>query len=486
LLENREYIYLSATQSFCHKCKKLVPAKIIHQADAVYILKNCPVHGEIKELYEEDSSYHLRKSFYDKPGTKPKTETTIKNGCPYDCGLCPSHDQHSCIGLIEITNKCDLKCPDCYANSGEGDHLGLKKINEMMKFFMEAEDGNAEILQISGGEPTTHPDIIEIIKMARKIGFKYVMLNTNGIRISQDEEFVRALSQFVGGFEIYLQYDGNTDEIYERLRGKKLAKMKGKAIANLVKHKIPTTLVCTVSKGINDNAIGEILGFAMDTKYIRGVNFQPLAFFGRADRENLKNANHANDSDNIKDTINNINDKNSINTKDRITLSGVLKRIENQTNGMIKSSDFIPLPCNVERVAITYLLKGKSGFIPIIRDKDFEKYTPYVNNTFIFSVEDVLKNSKDVLLSPVKMCKCFDSMKVIHKHIPKGFSLKSKEERIDFVDENTFRISVSSFVDMYNFDIKSMQKECVHIITKDLKRIPFSAYNMLHRSEELE
>jgi 7,8-dihydro-6-hydroxymethylpterin dimethyltransferase len=474
LLENREYVYLAATQSFCHKCRKLVPAKIIQQAGAVYILKNCPVHGEIKEIYEEDASYHSRKSLYDKSGTKPRTETNIENGCPYDCGLCPAHDQHSCIGLIEITQKCDLRCPDCYANSGEGEHLSLKKIEEMMKFYMEAEEYNAEILQISGGEPTTHPEIIEIIKMARKIGFQYVMLNTNGIRISQDDEFVRELSQFAGGFEIYLQYDGNMDQIYEKLRGRKLVKIKEEAIAKLTKYKIPTTLVCTVSKDINDKNIGEILCFAMDTKYIRGVNFQPLAFFGRADRENLK------------DMRQNTAKKQIIAIKQRITLSGVLKCIENQTNGMIKSSDFIPLPCNVERVAITYLLKGKSGFIPITRDKDFAEYTSYVNNTFMFSVEDVLKNSKEVLLSPAKMCKCFDFMKVINKHIPKGFALKSKEEKMDFVDENTFRISVSSFVDMYNFDIKSMQKECVHTITKDLRRIPFSAYNMLHRSEESE
>ena len=459
MLEDREYIYAAYTQSFCHECGRLVPAKIIYQDNSVYILKNCHVHGEIKELFEEDKSYHLRKSLYDKPGTKPKTETSIKNGCPFDCGLCPSHDQHSCIGLIEITNKCDLNCSVCYANSGEGEFLSLEQIEKMMKYLMEAEDNKAEILQISGGEPTTHPEIIEIIKMAKRIGFMYIMLNTNGIRIARDEEFARSLSQFTGGFEIYLQFDGMDDRIYERLRGLKLAKIKEKAIANLTKYKVPTTLVCTVEKDINDKNIGEILGFAMDTKYIRGVNFQPLAFFGRA------------------------KDKN---TSDRITLSGVLKRIEKQTNGMIKSNDFIPLPCNVERVAITYLLKDKKGFTPVTRDKDFAKYTSLVNNTFIFTVEDVLRNAKDALRNPLIACRCLDFMKVINKYLPKDFVLKSKEEKMDFVDENTFRISVSSFLDMFNFDTKSMQKECVHIITKDLKRIPFSSYNMLYRGKANE
>lgn len=454
MLKNRAYLYAASTQSFCPACEKLIPTKIVYQNEKVYLLKNCPVHGELTELFEEDLSYHLRKSQFDKPGTMPKTETIIEKGCPFDCGLCPNHDQHTCIGLIEITTQCDLHCPVCYANAGEGTHLSLEKIKKMMQFYMDAEDQNAEILQISGGEPTTHPEILNIIQMAKEIGFKYVMLNTNGIRIAEDEEFVKELAKFSGGFEVYLQFDGLTNDVYEKLRGKKLLQIKEKAIENLTDNKIPTTLVCTVDKDINDNQIGGILGLAMNTKYIRGVNFQPVAFFGRA--------------------------KNS-NTSDRITLSGVLKRIEKQTNGLIRSTDFIPLPCNVERVAITYLLKGKDGFIAVTRNQEFEKYTSFFNNTFIFTVEDVLKNAKDTIFNPFQTCKCFDFMKLFQKYIPSDFQHKSKKERMDFVDENTFRISVSSFLDMHNFDMKSMQKECVHIITEDLKRIPFSAYNMLHR-----
>lgn len=456
MLENRDYIYAASTQSFCPECGKLVPAKIVYRDERVYIIKYCAVHGEIEELYEEDKRYHLRKSRYDKPGTRPKTETVVKNGCPYDCGLCPMHDQHSCIALIEITNKCNLNCPICYAGAGEGEHLSLEQIESMMHFYMESEDNQAEILQISGGEPTLHPDIITIIEMARRIGFKYVMLNTNGMRIAEDEAFAKELARFTGGFEVYLQFDGFSYAAYQMLRGENLVKIKEKAVVNLTKYKIPITLVCTVKQGSNDNQIGELLGFAMNTKYIRGVNFQPIAFFGRTK---------------------------AITTKDRITLSGILKRIEKQTNGIIQSDDFVPLPCNVERVAITYLLKGKNGFIPITRDSDFENFAQYVNNSFMFTVEDVLKNAKDDLFNPFGACKCLDFMKFFSKLIPRDFMKRTKEQKIDFVDENTFRISVSSFVDQYNFDTKSMQKECVHVITKDLKRIPFSAYNMLYREK---
>lgn len=454
-LKDNTYVYGAYTQSFCEKCRILVPSKIVYEDDMVYILKNCKVHGQIKHLYEEDKNYQLSKHLYDKPATKPNEDTTINNGCPYDCGICPQHEQHACIGVLEITNKCDLNCKVCYATSGVGGHLTLEQIEEMMKYAMEQENNNAEILQISGGEPTTHPQIIEIIKMAKEIGFKYVMLNTNGINLAQDEDLAQQLSQFSSGFEVYLQFDGLDDKVYQALRGKNILDIKYKAIENLTKYKVPTTLVCTVAKGINDDQVGQILTYAMDKEYVRGVNFQPIAFFGRLD---------------------------DVDINQRVTLSGVLKRIEKQTNKMIEMQDFIPLPCNVDRVAISYLLKDKKGFTPITRNENFSQYAPYINNTFMFTVEDVLKEAKDSLES-ITACKCLDFIKDFKKFIPKNFINKTKEERVDFVNNNTFRISVSSFLDMYNFDIKSMQKECVHIITRDLKRIPFSAYNMIYRGD---
>jgi len=452
---NRDYIYHSYTKTLCNVCKKTIDGKIIYNDSGVYILKNCPEHGQFMELLEEDYKYHLKKARFDKPGTVTKPDTATKNGCPYDCGLCPSHDQHSCIALIEITKRCNLNCEVCFANGGSGKDLELDLIEKMMDFFMAAEDNKAEILQISGGEPTVHPDILKIIDMARNKGFKYVMLNTNGLKIAEDESFARELGKFKGGFEVYLQFDGLNDEIYKALRGKPLVDIKKKALSNLAKYAVPVTLVCTVAGGINDKNLGEIIVYGMEEKCVRGVNFQPVAFLGRIDESKIRS---------------------------RVTLSGVLNRIEQQTNKILQKEDFMPLPCNVERVALTYLLKGEDGFVPITRNKDMSEYKDYINNTFMFTVEDTLKNLKDGNVS-FGLSDCCDLVKEIKKYIPFGFMFKSKDEKIKFVDENTFRISVSSFVDIYNFDMKSMQKECVHIITPDFKRIPFSAYNMLYRGK---
>ncbi len=452
---DREYVYHEPTTGICPECLKRIPAKIILKDDKVFLKKSCMVHGEQEELLEEDIDYHLSKRDLDKPGTISETQTRARKGCPFDCGLCPEHDQHTCIGLIEITSDCNLGCPVCYASSSAHKNIAVSKISEMLDFFIESEGGEAEILQVSGGEPTTHPDILEIIELARTKNIRYVMLNTNGIRIAEDEEFVSQLGKFKGRFEVYLQFDGFGSEVYHHLRGKDLSEMKHKAIENLVKHDVPTTLVATIEKGINDNQIGKIIRFGMETRCIRGINFQPTAYYGRLKKPD---------------------------TKQRITLSGIIRQIENQLPDTFQRGDIIPLPCNVERVAVTFMAKaGKGKFLPITRDIRIKNYLPLIDNTFAFDADKILKNKAKSVITDTGCCSCMRFVNDIKRILPSGFALRSKQEKLRYINENTFRISITSFVDAYNFDMKSMQKECVHVITPELKKIPFSAYNMFYR-----
>lgn len=446
----RDYVYHSHTRTMCSTCRAIIDGKIVYGDDGVYILKNCPKCGQQAALLEDDHKYHLSKSRYQKPATASSVQTHADRGCPYDCGLCPAHEQHTCIGLIEITKRCELNCGMCFAKCGRGD-LTLDQIERMMDFYLEAEGGRAEILQISGGEPTLHPDILRVIQMAKDKGIGFVMLNTNGIRIASDKSFARELAAFRGGFEVYLQFDGLNDAIYEALRHRKMLELKRQALAYLAEYNVPTTLVCTVAHGVNDKHLGELVAFGMDAKAVRGINLQPLAYYG-GDAPGER----------------------------RATLSGILGAIEAQTSRMLLKSDFIPLPCDPDRVAITYLLRDRSGFVPLTRGRDMSDLKQFIGNTFMFSVEDTLNNLQEGV-TIFNIGACCDLMSYIKKRLPKGFMLKSKEEKLRFVDEDTFRISVSSFVDRFNFDMKSMQMECVHVITPDLKRIPFSAFNMLHR-----
>ena len=456
----RNYTFLEFTNSLCKHCLKIVPAKIILDDGKIFIVKYCPDHGQQIELLEENAAYHLSKRNYDKPGNTMKIQTEVKLGCPYDCGICPQHDQHACIGLIEVTTRCNLNCPLCYASAGEGKLLSLETIGKMIDFFIDAENGNAEILQVSGGEPTVHPEIVTILKMAKDKGVKYVMLNTNGVRLADDEAFVAALAPLAvgGGFEVYLQFDGFKESTYQTLRGRNLLEIKKRAIANLAKHGIPVTLVMSIAQGVNDDEIGEVFLYGLNTPGIRGINYQPVAYFGRFDvsQDLLK----------------------------RVTLSGVLERLEKQSAKTLRMSDFIPLPCNVERVAITYLYKNRKGeFTPITRDVKFKNHLQLINNTFVFTLEDALKNAGSSMKDFKTTCDCFNFITDFRHMVPLDFFVRNQAKKKEYIAQNTFRISVSSFIDALNFDSKSMQKECVHVITEDLRKIPFSSYNILHREK---
>lgn len=440
--------------SLCPVCLKRIKGEKVINQGKVFLKKSCEEHGFFECLIEENVEYYTNRYEYDKPGTESKTQTEVQKGCPYDCGLCTEHKQHTCIGLIEITSACNLACPTCYANSGRQNHLEISKIEEMVDFLIEAEGGQSEIIQISGGEPTMHPDVMEILKMVKAKNVSYVMLNTNGVRIAQDEKFVQALSELGSGFEIYLQFDSLVSETYEKMRGQDLLQTKMDAIEILFKYNIPVTLVTTVERAVNDDQLGAIFEFGVNKLGVRGINFQPVSYFGRC-RE--------------------------VNIRDRVTLTGVLNLLAKQTNSMMKVSDFIPLPCNVERVAISYLYREKNGFVPITRKVDFRKYLPVIKNTFNFNANEMLN---DAIKNPAVFgCSCMDFLKNIRPLIPRGFSRKSNQEKSQFINENVFRVSVASFVDAYNFDIKSAQKECVHVVTPDLKRIPFSMYNLLYRDK---
>jgi uncharacterized radical SAM superfamily Fe-S cluster-containing enzyme len=398
----------------------------------------------------------LERHRFDKPGNTVRPDTKVERGCPYDCGLCPDHEQHTCIGVFEVTQDCDLGCPVCYASAGSGEHLSLERIEAMMDFNRAAEGGKPEIAQISGGEPTLHPEIEAILRLAKKKRFKYVMLNTNGLRLARDPAFAEFLATLTPGFEVYLQFDGVTDAPYTKLRGAKLHATKLAAIENLARAGVPITLVATIARGVNEKQIGDIVRFGMETDYVRGVNFQPIAFFGRQPSADRKN---------------------------RVTLSGIRREVERQTGGIFRKDDIVPLPCDIDRVAVSYAIKTAEQYVPVMRKVKLDGYLELIDNTMDFRAEEIVKNAVKSALSKGIACDCLRLKDEIADMLPEGYLKWTPRQRADFIDRNTFRLTITSFVDRYNFDAKSIRKECVHIITPDLKRIPFSAYNMVHRGQ---
>ena len=186
------YVFHGQTTSLCETCLELVPAKIIIENDKVFYLKRCRDHGVQKTLISDDLDYWRQQKLWIKPGDRPlTTQTRTEAGCPFDCGLCPDHEQHSCLAIVEINEACNLACPVCFANATDvrGKHRSVAEIERMLDVLVESE-GEPDLVQLSGGEPTIHPDFFTILDAVKRRPIRHVMINTNGVRIAQDRDFV--------------------------------------------------------------------------------------------------------------------------------------------------------------------------------------------------------------------------------------------------------------------------------------------------------
>lgn len=454
-MPTRKYTYYDYTISLCPECLKRIDAKIVFEDENVYMLKRCPEHGNSKVLIADDIEYYKNIRNYNKPSETPyKFNTETHYGCPYDCGLCPDHEQHSCLTIIEITDRCNLTCPTCYAGSSptHGRHRTFEEVKIMLDTIVENEK-EPDVVQISGGEPTLHPQFFEILDYAKTLPIKHIMVNTNGIEIAKDFEFAKRLKCYSPDFEIYLQFDSFKEEALFSLRGANLKKIREKAIENLNELNLSTTLVVTLQKGLNDDEIGKIIEYALKQKCVRGVTFQPTQIAGR-----LKNFNHE---------------------TDRITLTEVRRKILEQTE-IFTSDDLIPVPCNPDALVMGYVLKLEENYIPLTR---------YINPT------DLLDNSKNTIV--------YEHDEELHQKMFEVFSTGISTDKassklnsllccLPFVEapnlsyDNLFRIIIMQFIDAHNFDVRAIKKSCVHIVNKDNKIIPFETMNLFYRDDKKE
>lgn len=432
---------------------KKVEAKVIIENDCVYLSKYCFEHGREKVLISTDVEYYKRCREFIKPSEMPlHWNTPIKYGCPYDCGLCPDHEQHSCLTIVEIIDQCNLKCPICYADSSPEKKLwrSLEEVERMLDAVVRNE-GEPDIVQISGGEPTIHPQFFDILRLAKARPIQHLMINTNGIRIAQDREFVKQLAEFTPGLEIYLQFDSFEKSTLQELRGADLRHIRSKAIEHLNEFNISTTLVVTLKKGLNDHEIGEIIQYGLKQRAVRGVTFQPIQAAGRLEEFDP--------------------------ATDRLTLSEVRQQIIDQSN-LFQAEDMIPVPCHPDCLAMGYALKLDDQVIPLTRMMDPEILLEGGRNTIVFEQDENIKN------------RIFDLFSTSHSPESSALSLKSLlcclplvqvPETISY--DNVFRVIIMQFLDPYHFDVRSVKKSCVHIVHPDGRIIPFDTYNMFYRGD---
>ncbi|MFA5885120.1 MAG: radical SAM protein [Acidimicrobiia bacterium] len=453
---DRDEVFIEFTRSICPVCKTVIDAEVNVKDNRVFMRKRCREHGTFEALVYGDAEMYFDALRFNKPGTIPlETQTEIVDGCPLDCGLCPDHKQHACVGLIEVNTACNLDCPICFADSGhqsDGFSLTLEQCEAGIDAFVRAE-GEPEVLMFSGGEPTIHPQILDFIALAFDKGVRNVTLNTNGIKLAHDRGFVERLAQFEKPPIIYLQFDGFDEETHRRIRGRDLRSAKEKALANCAEFGLVVTLVAAIEGGINDHEVGAILRYGVGHPAVRGVAYQPVTHAGR----------HV-----------------EFDPMQRLTNAEIVHGLVDQVPEWFRLSDFVPVPCCFPTCrSVTYLLTDGDRVVPIPRLIDVEEHLDYITNR-VFPDADV-RAALEKLWSATAQPGTATTAEQL-ECATCGIVLP---DALDTIVDHFFMVVIQDFQDPYTLNVKQLMKCCVEEITPDGRLIPFCAYNSVGYREEV-
>jgi uncharacterized radical SAM superfamily Fe-S cluster-containing enzyme len=466
------------TKTICPECLKVLDATIFEDDGKVYIKKECPTHGFFQELYWSDYEQYLRaeKLRYDGEGMgNPRTKTV--NGCPYDCGICPEHKSHTALAIIDVTNRCNLKCPVCFANAAAAGYVyepTKEEIAGMVTNLRANEPVPATALQFSGGEPTIRNDLFDLVREAKELGVRHVEVNTNGVRLSQSVDYCRELKA-AGVSTIYLQFDGLTPEVYRFIRGVDLLDTKMKAIENLRQAGFDSVvLVVTLVKGVNDTQLGDIINFAVQNfDVVRCINVQPISLCGRLPQKERD--------------------------KMRITIPDFMQLVEEQTKGDIKVSDFYPVPTvvpvskavgamkdkrYVEFTAhphcgmATYIFVENGKITPITRYANVDKFVGVMKKVYENASKGSKNKAKLRLVGAMRHVKFSFLRKYLLRVLTEG-----NYQSLGDLQRKAILLSAMHFMDPYNFDLERVQRCVIHYAVPDGRIIPFCTMNSIHRPE---
>jgi len=470
--------------SICPECMRRVPMRIYEEDNVIYLEKNCPEHGKFEDVYWGDAELfkwfyrNWNKTRYLGSGLEnPHTETV--NGCPYDCGLCPQHKTHTILGIIDITNRCNMACPICFAYAGAANYIYEPKYGDIVRMIKTLRANSpwaCNALQFSGGEPTLRNDLPELVKEAKRAGIEHVEINTNGLRLAEDLEYFKRLQES-GVDTLYLQFDGLREDIYRKLRGRGgLVPIKNKVIENAREIDFKSiVLVVTLAKNVNDGDLGSIVDYAVENfDVVRCVNIQPISMAGRAKKEEMREL--------------------------RITIPDAIKLIEEQTGGHVPIKSWRPVNWPVPIAKGMEVLKGRmypeftmhpmcgaATFLIVEDDGTYKPITEYVD---VDKFADILWSIYYMGLKGRKTRAKMETLKLLPmvksglvRSLLKGVLTKGSYEALGELMHRLVMLGIMHFQDVWNMDLDRIQRCAIHYATPDGKLRSFCTYNSIYRGK---
>ena len=424
-----------STVSLCPVCLKRIEAAYSEVDGTVRLIKECPDHGTFS-VPVWDSADGYQSWVRTTPAQAPVgADRAVQLGCPYDCGLCEDHEQASCCVLLEVTARCNLRCPVCFASAGEGSHDPDPDLATIRSWYeMLLAKGGPFNIQLSGGEPTMRDDLAEIIALGKGMGFRFFQLNTNGLRIAREPDYLTGLVQ-AGLSTVFLQFDTLSAEASRALRGEDLRQVKETAIVHCASAGVGVVLVPTLRADLNLKEVGAIVEFAAARlPAVRGVHFQPMSFFGRYDA--------------------------AIREKGRVTIPMLLRELEEQTGGKVRARDFSP--GSAEHSLCTF-------------------YADYLAGDKVWKPQ---RRSSGGCCSPATSDQARDVVAMkwsapAQSDEGKGrYDVKALDDFLLLKRMRTLAISGMAFQDAWTVDLERLKRCHVHVVSPQGNLIPFCAYNL--------
>lgn len=451
---------IKQTRSLCPECLETIDAKVFERGGKVWMDKTCAVHGSYTALLADDVRHYYV--------ADPRVEALGSCCGPSGCAPAPRHsgDQvanHSCNMLIEVTQRCNLTCPTCYAGSSpqREEMLSVADYRALLDDLLGKGKGDADLVQLSGGEPTIHPQIFELIDIALERGFKQVYVNTNGIKLAR-REFAEQLAARGDRVSVYLQFDGFERRALKVLRGREdLLETKLAALQHCEDLGITTVPVMTLTPDVNDDQLGRFIGLGIShPRAVRKIMIQPAMYSGRYESPRVV---------------------------ERMTVAEVARRVVEQTDGVFSEDDFGPIPCSDPNCfSMALALRTEAGMVPVSRY--FPRYDTWADDgtaELISSVTDTFDSGTDLREAAqwAFSSGALDALddEAVDALLDRIAQWQAATSETSDTWGGLFAIGIKPFMDAYTYDQDRIDKCCVHIIATDGTPVSFCEYNARNR-----